>query len=72
MTFIIINILISIVAISLQWVDYKYKLQRSPLRFDTQYFAGIVLFCVIPLVNIVPLLDGLLCLLERYIENSGD
>jgi len=72
MTFIIFNVLISIAAISLQWADYKYKLQRSPLRFDLHYFAGIVLFCIIPLVNIVPLLDGLLCLSERYIENSGD
>jgi hypothetical protein len=72
MIFITVNALISITALLLQLLDFKCRHQRNPRIYDFQYFAVIILFCIIPLVNIVPLLDGLLISVTKYIQNSGD
>lgn len=65
----IIHISITLIALAAQWKSYTNEIRWHIHDFNLVYFAGIIIFCITPFFNIIPLLDGLIYYSTHYVKH---
>jgi hypothetical protein len=65
----IVHICITLIALTSQWKSYTDQIKRYVYNFSTIYFIGIIIFCITPFFNIIPLIDGIIYYSVNYVEH---